>query len=89
MSRLPRSQLIPSKNSLDLLASFDTSAQINAIEEMIQQGADMPTVARLLCLASITIGGIKARSLDGIKREFLQVSLIFDIPSWMASYNHL
>ncbi|KAG6380785.1 Sec1-like protein [Boletus reticuloceps] len=48
----------------DLVASYETTAQINAIEEMIAQGADMQTVARLLCLASITAGGIKTRLLE-------------------------
>ncbi|KIM70074.1 hypothetical protein SCLCIDRAFT_1207361 [Scleroderma citrinum Foug A] len=56
----------------NLLASYEPSAQVTAIEEMIAQGADMQTVARLLCLASITTGGIKARVLEGVKREFLQ-----------------
>ena len=56
----------------DLLASYETTAQINAIEEMIAQGADMQTVARLLCLASITTGGIKTRLLENVKKEFLQ-----------------
>ncbi|KAH0837937.1 Sec1-like protein [Lanmaoa asiatica] len=48
----------------NLLASYETTAQINTIEEMIAQGADMQTVARLLCLASITTGGIKTRLLE-------------------------
>lgn len=56
----------------DLLASYETTAQISTIEEMISQGADMQTVARLLCLASITTGGIKARLLENVKKEFLQ-----------------
>lgn len=33
----------------------------------------MQIVLRLLCLASITTGGIKAKSLENIKREVLQV----------------
>jgi len=33
----------------------------------------MQTVVRLLCLASITSGGIKAKILERIKRDFLQV----------------
>jgi len=45
---------------------------------MIAQGADMQTVARLLCLASITTGGIKARVLEGVKREFLQVRSVYE-----------
>ncbi|KAF8433522.1 ATP binding protein [Boletus edulis BED1] len=56
----------------NLVASYETTAQINAIEEMIAQGADMQTVARLLCLASITAGGIKTRLLENVKKEFLQ-----------------
>ncbi|EAU92607.2 ATP binding protein [Coprinopsis cinerea okayama7 len=56
----------------NLLASYETTAQISAIEELIAQGADLQIVIRLLCLASITIGGIKAKTLDNIKREILQ-----------------
>ncbi|KIJ22178.1 hypothetical protein PAXINDRAFT_95594 [Paxillus involutus ATCC 200175] len=56
----------------NLVASYETSAQITAIEDMIAQGADMQTVARLLCLASITTGGIKTRALESVKKEFLQ-----------------
>lgn len=58
----------------DLLALYDTNAQIAAIEDMIAQGADMRLVLRLLCLASIVLGGVKAKSLENIKREILQVS---------------
>ena len=47
--------------------------QINAIEDLISQGADMQVVVRLLCLASITAGGIKSKTLENIKRELLQV----------------
>ncbi|RDB28384.1 Vacuolar protein sorting-associated protein 33A [Hypsizygus marmoreus] len=56
----------------NLLASYEVSAQVTAIEDMIAQGADMQTVLRLLCLASITAGGIKAKVLENIKREVLQ-----------------
>jgi hypothetical protein len=59
--------------NIDLLASYEVSAQISAIEDMIAQGASMQTIVRLLCLASITSGGIKAKSLDSVKRELLQV----------------
>lgn len=57
----------------DLLASYETTAQISSIEDLIAQGADMQLVVRLLCLASITTGGIKGKVLDNIKREILQV----------------
>ena len=60
---------------LDLLASYDVPGQITAIEDLIAQGADMQLVIRLLCLASITAGGIKGKTLENIKKEVLQVGL--------------
>jgi len=48
---------------------------LTAIEELIAQGADMQVVLRLLCLASLTAGGIKAKNLESLKREILQVCL--------------
>jgi len=56
----------------NLLASYDVNGQISAIEELIAQEADMQTVLRLLCLASIVTGGIKTKTLENIKREILQ-----------------
>ena len=57
----------------DLLASYEVSAQVSAIEDMIAQEAELQLVIRLLCLASITSGGIKAKTLENLKREILQV----------------
>ncbi|TFY82858.1 hypothetical protein EWM64_g1160 [Hericium alpestre] len=56
----------------NLLSSYDVPGQISAIEDLLAQGADMQLVIRLLCLASITAGGIRAKTLENIKREFLQ-----------------
>uniref|UniRef100_A0A8H8CP98 Sec1-like protein n=1 Tax=Psilocybe cubensis TaxID=181762 RepID=A0A8H8CP98_PSICU len=56
----------------NLLASYEVTAQLNAIEDLIAQGADMQIVLRLLCLASLTAGGVKAKNLENIKREILQ-----------------
>ncbi|KAJ4002193.1 Sec1-like protein [Lentinula boryana] len=56
----------------NLLASYRVSDQISSIEEMIAKETDIETVVRLLCLASITSGGIKTKTLENIKREFLQ-----------------
>ncbi|TFK56782.1 Sec1-like protein [Heliocybe sulcata] len=56
----------------NLLASYDVSGQISSIEDLIAQGADMQLVIRLLCLASITSGGIKTKPLENLKREILQ-----------------
>jgi vacuolar protein sorting-associated protein 33A len=61
--------------TVDLLASYNVNDQLTAIEEMIASGAEMQLVLRLLCLASITSGGIKTKSLDNLKREILQVSI--------------
>ena len=59
--------------TLDLLASYNVSSQLSLIEDMIAQGADRQTVLRLLVLASICGGGVKAKSLENLKREVLQV----------------
>lgn len=37
----------------------------------------MQIVLRLLCLASILTGGIKAKTLENLKREILQVGRSF------------
>ncbi|KAJ7150254.1 Sec1-like protein, partial [Mycena filopes] len=63
----------------NLLASYEVPAQITAIEDLLAQGADIQTILRLLCLASITAGGIKLKSLENLKREVLQA----------YGYNHL
>ncbi|KAI1793136.1 Sec1-like protein [Ganoderma leucocontextum] len=63
----------------NLLALYDVNVQITAIEDLIAQGADMRTVVRLLCLASVVLGGVKAKSLENMKREILQT----------YGYNHL
>ena len=57
----------------------------------------MRTVVRLLCLASIVLGGVKAKSLENIKREILQVGtfvilwLLFvrSLPGQTYGYNYL
>ncbi|KAF7302551.1 hypothetical protein HMN09_00889600 [Mycena chlorophos] len=63
----------------NLLASYEVNSQVAAIEDLIAQGADMQTVLRLLCLASLTTGGIKPKTLENLKREILQA----------YGYNHL
>ncbi|KAF9567845.1 Sec1-like protein [Agrocybe pediades] len=56
----------------NLLASYEVTAQLNAIEDLIAQGAELQIVLRLLCLASLTAGGVKSKNLENIKREILQ-----------------
>jgi len=55
-----------------LLASYDINAQISAVEDLIAQQAPLQQVLRLLCLASITCGGIKTKVLENLNREILQ-----------------
>ncbi|KIY73514.1 Sec1-like protein [Cylindrobasidium torrendii FP15055 ss-10] len=68
----------------NLLASYRTSDQLVAIEDLIAQGADFETVLRLVCLASVTTGGIKPKTLDGLKREILQNYGYHLLPSLLA-----
>ncbi|KAF7307459.1 hypothetical protein MIND_00540300 [Mycena indigotica] len=56
----------------NLLASYEVNSQVAAIEDLLAQGADMQTVLRLLCLASLTAGGVKSKALENLKREILQ-----------------
>ncbi|KIO26419.1 hypothetical protein M407DRAFT_74508 [Tulasnella calospora MUT 4182] len=56
----------------NLLASYEPTVQVSAIEDLISQEAPLQLVLRLLCLASLTNGGIKAKTLENIKREILQ-----------------
>lgn len=62
--------------TVDLLSGYDGNAQLNSIEELIYQQAPLSVTLRLICLASITQGGIKQKILDNLKREVLQVCLI-------------
>ncbi|THV06595.1 Sec1-like protein [Dendrothele bispora CBS 962.96] len=56
----------------NLLASYNVPEQVAAIEDLISTGTDMQIIVRLLCLASLTAGGIKIKALENIKREILQ-----------------
>ncbi|GJJ06550.1 hypothetical protein Clacol_000742 [Clathrus columnatus] len=56
----------------NLLSSYDISAQLSAIEDLVARDAPENIVLRLLCLASLTSSGIKPKVLENIKREILQ-----------------
>lgn len=60
----------------NLVAGYDATSQLNVIEDLLAQQAPWQTVLRTLVLASLTGGGIKQKSLEGFKRDFLQVSSI-------------
>lgn len=57
----------------NLVAGYDTSAQLNLIEDLLFREAPHATVLRAMVLASLTNGGIKPKILESLKRDFLQV----------------
>lgn len=63
----------------NLVAGYDTTSQLTAIEDLLAQQAPWQTVLRTLILASLTCGGIKQKILEGFKRDFLQVRSV----AWM------
>lgn len=57
----------------NIVAGIDLATQAAAIEDLIHLEAPVQTVLRLLCLLSITGGGLKGKALDAIKRDVCQV----------------
>lgn len=69
--------LIAGVNSFSNSTTFGSSSSgkdeiQNQIEELINGELDLNKVLRLLCLNSITHGGLKAKNLEFVKREILQ-----------------
>ncbi|GAA5932062.1 tethering complex ATP-binding subunit VPS33 [Sporobolomyces koalae] len=56
----------------NLVAGLDLAAQEASIKGLINQEAPLLTVLRLLCLLSITSGGLKPKVLEEFKRDVLQ-----------------
>lgn len=57
----------------NIVAGIDLNGQLNAIEDLILLEAPLSTVLRLLCLYSVTTGGIKIKPLESFKRDICQV----------------
>ena len=57
----------------NLVAGYDTTAQLNIVEDLMNQEAPWPVVLRLAVLMSLTSGGIKPKVLETFRRDFLQV----------------
>ncbi|KAF8336635.1 Sec1-like protein [Cantharellus anzutake] len=68
----------------NLLQRYDTSAQVSAIEGLVSEQAPMHIVTRLLCLANLTIGGIKVKILENLKREILQTYGYSYLPMFLS-----
>lgn len=57
----------------DILSSYDLAIQLMSIEDLITRGLPLNQTLRLLILHSVVSNGIKPKSFDPIRREFLQV----------------
>jgi hypothetical protein len=68
----------------NLVAGYDTNAQLVAIESLMDQQAPWSTVLRTVILISQTSNGIKAKDLEVFKREFLQVYGYHHLPRLIA-----
>ncbi|GFZ50066.1 hypothetical protein JCM24511_07819 [Saitozyma sp. JCM 24511] len=56
----------------NLVAGYDSAAQLTAFEDLMAQQAPWATVLRGVVLMSLTSGGIKPKPLEAFKRDFLQ-----------------
>lgn len=56
----------------NLVAGYDPTAQLAIMEDLLAQEASMPAVLRSAVLMSLTAGGIRPKSLEAFKRDFLQ-----------------
>jgi hypothetical protein len=72
---------------VDLVAGYDVSDQMTAIEDLMNQQAPMTTVLRAAVLLSLTAGGIRQKVLDNFKREFLQVSPVRSVGDLNRAHN--
>lgn len=68
----------------DLLAGYETTAQLGLIEDLMYQQASYATILRLAILLSTTTGGLKQKALESFKRDFLQVYGYHHLPLLLA-----
>lgn len=59
----------------NLVAGYDSAAQLATIEDLLCQQTEWTTVLRGAVLMSLTSGGIKPKVLEAFKRDFLQVRM--------------
>lgn len=58
----------------DIVAGYDLSNQLDAIENLMNQEVPAMQVLRAAVLLHLAQGGIRQKMLENFKREFLQVS---------------
>lgn len=68
---------LTSAQSVDIVAGYDLSSQLEAIENLMNQEVPAMLVLRAAVLLHLTQGGIRQKMLENFKREFLQVSSYF------------
>ncbi|WRT69548.1 uncharacterized protein IL334_006535 [Kwoniella shivajii] len=68
----------------NLVAGYDPSSQLNTIEDLMNQEVDWRTVLRTAVIMSLTAGGIKPKSLEIFKRDFLQIYGYHHLPLLIA-----
>ena len=56
----------------NLVAGVDSTAVIEIIEQLIARDAPLTTVLRLICLQSVSIGGIAQKTYDSLRRQVVQ-----------------
>ncbi|CDZ97750.1 Vacuolar sorting protein VPS33/slp1 (Sec1 family) [Phaffia rhodozyma] len=65
--------LKPLEISQNILAGYELTNQLSAIEDLINQGLPFNTILRLLILMAVTSGPLKGKVYDNLRREILQV----------------
>ncbi|WOO77579.1 Vacuolar protein sorting-associated protein 33A [Vanrija pseudolonga] len=68
----------------NLVAGYDPLAQLAIIEDLLLQQAPLSYVLRSAVLLSLTSGGIKPKSLETFKRDFLQTYGYHHLPLLVA-----
>jgi hypothetical protein len=58
----------------NLVAGYDPNAQLTVLDDLMAQQVPWQSVLRSVILMSLTSGGIKVKSLEAFKRDFLQAS---------------
>lgn len=56
----------------NVIAGTDPSTLYPLLEDLIARDCDLPTVLRLLCLASVIGGGFRAKDYDSFRRQIIQ-----------------
>lgn len=73
---------------VDVIAGLDLATQEQGIRDLINNGASLKVVLRLLCLLSLVQGGYKPKVFEDLEREVLQSYGYAYLPL-LINLNHL